>query len=529
MEKSKGLCRQVVIPSVRDALVLQVLSDALWLELRDKAPSRNAHYAPNDHRFSEAIRGQTGEYGPIQAWLSFQETILGFSQVRQYVVVTDIANYYDFISYAHLRNIISGRAPQREHLLDLLIFTLSHMLWQPNYMPRVEVGLPQMELDAPRLLAHCFLFEIDELLVSKGLNADFARYMDDIDIGVDTIADGRAILRDLDLALQTRQVRLNSGKTAILSHPQSRRHFRIRENSFLNKFEISASRKMSSGLLIERERQFLLWAIRRGLRAQAFEDGNGEKILKRLINYARRFSAHICCEDFRTLLLNWPAVRKEILKWWQHSHTAVELLSTIADVLESPFIIDEAMVVNIARALVSARLPDGDVTRHSLARICQHLEIQRPASASWFFARVWVLSKYGSATSLMRSIESTGSFWGGDEYLSRLVGGLYPRFREPSRHTKFSSIVARAGGRWCQQVFDFHTRLSSSAEGFASVRKFVRAQNPSEPNKISHPKFLMLCSMVSNQNVSPAWVDDLRSLHTLALEDDFYRKIIEQQ
>ena len=38
-EKSKGLCRQLVIPSVKDALILQTLSDALWIELRKKAPS----------------------------------------------------------------------------------------------------------------------------------------------------------------------------------------------------------------------------------------------------------------------------------------------------------------------------------------------------------------------------------------------------------------------------------------------------------------------------------------------------------
>src|ERR1700686_866333 len=43
-EKSKGLCRQLVIPSVKDALILQTLSDALWVELKTKAPSKNSFY-----------------------------------------------------------------------------------------------------------------------------------------------------------------------------------------------------------------------------------------------------------------------------------------------------------------------------------------------------------------------------------------------------------------------------------------------------------------------------------------------------
>jgi hypothetical protein len=100
-EKSKGLCRQLVIPSVKDALVLQTLSDALWVELQNKAPSQNAFYAPNDQRFSQPIRGHSDDYGPVNPWLSFQTTILGFVTDKKFIVVTNIANYYDFISYDH--------------------------------------------------------------------------------------------------------------------------------------------------------------------------------------------------------------------------------------------------------------------------------------------------------------------------------------------------------------------------------------------------------------------------------------------
>ena len=225
-EKSKGLCRQLVIPSVKDALVLQTLSDALWAEIRAKAPTKKAFYAPGDHQFSKVIKGHSSEYGSLNAWLSFQQTIFGFATSKKFIVVTDIANYYDTISYDHLRNILADLSLAREHALDLLIYTLSCMLWQPDYMPRVPVGLPQANLDAPRLLAHCFLFEIDELLLQR-TTIDFARYMDDIDVGVNSLAEGRTVLRDLDLALQTRQIRLNSGKTRILSEAEARKHFKI--------------------------------------------------------------------------------------------------------------------------------------------------------------------------------------------------------------------------------------------------------------------------------------------------------------
>lgn len=105
-----------------------------------------------------------------------------------------------------------------ECVLDMLIYVLSALLWQPDYMPRVEVGLLQINIDAPRLLAHCFLYELDAFLASDP-SRDFVRYMDDIDIGVDSVAAAKEVLKSVDLVLQTKQVRLNSGKTLILLSP----------------------------------------------------------------------------------------------------------------------------------------------------------------------------------------------------------------------------------------------------------------------------------------------------------------------
>jgi hypothetical protein len=79
----------------------------------------------------------------------------------------------------------------------MLIFVLSGLLWQPDYAPRVEIGLPQMNIDAARILAHCFLYELNDFL-EKG-SIDFVRYMDDIDIGVESVDVARRLLRDLAL------------------------------------------------------------------------------------------------------------------------------------------------------------------------------------------------------------------------------------------------------------------------------------------------------------------------------------------
>jgi hypothetical protein len=474
-EKSKGLCRQLVIPSPKDALVLQGLSDALWTELREKAPSKNSFYAPNDHRFSQIIRGYTDEYGPVNAWLAFQEKILGFVKSRKYIIVTDIANYYDFISYDHLRNILADQVVVREHSLDLLIYTLSHMLWQPDYMPRVQIGLPQVPfLDAPRLLAHCFLFEIDKLLIQRA-NIDFARYMDDIDIGVDSIPSAKQVLRDLDLSLQTRQVRLNSGKTLILTEADARQHFRIRDNSFLSKLEDSIIDKIKAGTPIERERRFIQTTIHRGLVWRRFEGGNGDKILKRLINYARKFDATITNEDFQRVLLKWPQNRHAMLEWWQHSTDPLEKLPLIRDLVRSAEIVDDATLIHVAAALVDARLPRNARTLSLVSEICAGLSSAEPWS---FYAKAWILSKYGTASDLMKLIESSVSLWVTEAQTSRLVGGLYPRFLGTREFTKYRSLITRSGNQWCREVFNFlrvSRRKPNGLHGCAVIHKFSKS------------------------------------------------------
>jgi hypothetical protein len=75
----------------------------------------------------------------------------------QYIVVTDIANYFDCIPLASLRNTLASCGKFSENLLNFLFYLLEAFSWRPYYMPHSGVGLPQINFDAPRLLAHAYL------------------------------------------------------------------------------------------------------------------------------------------------------------------------------------------------------------------------------------------------------------------------------------------------------------------------------------------------------------------------------------
>lgn len=521
MEKSKGLCRQIVVPSARDALVLQALSDALWVDLKKSALTKNAFWAPSDQAFSKPRNTTDDEYGAGNPWLSFQQAIFGFAKEKNYIVVTDIANYYDTISYVHLRNALSSLSHIRETALDLLLHILSRMLWQPDYMPQVAVGLPQMNLDAPRLLAHAFLFDLDAMLVDDS-EIEYARYMDDIDIGIDDISKAKMIVRNLDLALHTRQMRLNSGKTQILSRDSASRHFKIEENTVLDEVDVRIRARKECGISDHSIRKELVALWNSWSKRNCFADGNGEKILKRLINMARIVRLDIGGPWFSKLLLEKPALRGVALNWWQHSPKPERYLGLLASSVESGQIVDDVGFIEIAISIVSARLPETSVVSTDLQRVLGKLDRKE----LWqLYAYLWMLSKYASDKEVMIAIEESVTQWSTNDAAARLVAGLLPRFRKPDDKNKLWRIVRETGNREARAVLEFQRSLLQSREGYAGVKNILLAPNPSLPNRLSHSKFLMVLAVLQNEDINQQAKVSLLKCHDGAFNDPYYMRI----
>ena len=101
--------------------------------------------------------------------------------------------------------------------------------------------------------------------------------MDDIDIGVVFVDEARCYLRDIDLVLQARQVRLNSGKTVILRRKEAERHFRVRDNMLLDRVVTRLDRKIASRASIERERNTIRRILHRYYRKKRSMTATGRK------------------------------------------------------------------------------------------------------------------------------------------------------------------------------------------------------------------------------------------------------------
>jgi len=214
IEKKFGVCRHLIIPQPYDALVLQVLVENIAPDILKNQPSINAFYSRAKHSFN--LPHNVDEYGLSwrQQWKELQKKIYHFSVSKKLLIVTDLSNYYDSIDMNELRKVFTSLAKVEEVLIDLIFRIIEEISWKPDYLPYSGRGLPTTNIEGIRLLAHAFLFEIDEVIKQK--TADhFTRWMDDLVIGADNRKEAVEIISCISDMLKSRGLALNLSKTNI--------------------------------------------------------------------------------------------------------------------------------------------------------------------------------------------------------------------------------------------------------------------------------------------------------------------------
>ena len=128
-------------------------------------------------------------------------------------------------------------------------------------------SLADTDTSSPNCVASFSALTCSSLSVPR-LQLEYARFMDDMAIGADDIVEARKIIRDLDLTLQTRQLRLNSGKTKVLTSKEAHRYYRINENIALDKLETKLNHLIETSKNIDKYKDGVTRVICKGLEAR---------------------------------------------------------------------------------------------------------------------------------------------------------------------------------------------------------------------------------------------------------------------
>lgn len=389
-------------------------------------------------------------------------------------------------------------------------------------MPRSEVGLPQMESNAPRVLANAMLFELDRVAEEKAFG-EYVRYMDDIDVGVDTIAKAKETVRDIDLTLQSRQLRLNASKTKILTRSEAIDHFCIRENRFLDICSEIIARSGVKAHPPVRRALAKAYAHWRGsdLRNSRFTRGNGDKIFKYLAKIGAVVGYEISPNDLITLIKLNPSLRlTAFTSLSRRNHPNAELYQ-IRKMFEDQVFLDDFSVVLTAKFCIHARFRADTRLKREIRQLIRKFEAMGTEYST--YAAFMIGSKCLDPTELTDLVSRTFERWKDSYWLGRTVGGLTPICGSGAvtAHS-FFALLQKSDNRSALEVYSFHLQLQTDKSKALRLFKYATSANDSYAQGIIHPKALIIKSLSQNSSFA-AEIKKIVAAQPALRSDPFYR------
>lgn len=524
LEKRDGIPRRLAIPEPGDALALQCIVEVLESELKTAQPSKNAYYSRTHTPGDVKQVDSTFAYPWWLLWPQFQQRIWKFTNLYEYVVVTDIANYFDCIPLASLRNTLASYGKFSENLLNFLFYLLESFSWRPYYMPHSGVGLPQINFDAPRLLAHAYLFKLDEELEST-TNGNFVRWMDDIDAGVNSREEGKRLLRILDNVLSSQGLRLNTSKSKILFAQDAVAHFWMQENRALTIIE--ASIKYGSGSQITQKKQKQLLKKRfRGFKRKA-KTGQWDKVFKRYFSLFGLVK-DTCLEKHLPLILaDSPSLRGAAFNYLLRLGITKKRMDFIESFLVSGYCEDDVSLFEAVQCLVNWETPaTGQLVQRMVTLAKRIAKKNGSYSSTGVVAAIWLLAKYGSRADLMSLIASSKDIWGKSTWTARQVAAVTPLLLEQDRLT-ITETVTQNGLLQALEVLAHINSLKRLTLLDHQLNSYLKYQPAQSWPYYALPKIILTIALLKGK-LEPTQKVTLSEHLLITLTDRRYKYLISQ-
>jgi len=494
LEKKFGVCRHIIIPQPIDALVLQVLVESISNQIIKHQPSKKSFYSRDKHNVGKPH--DAAEYGLSisEQWKKLQKEIYKFNTEKKLLIVTDLSNYYDSININELKKVFLGYVDNNEVLVDILFHIIEEISWRPDYLPYSGRGLPTSNLEAIRLLAHSFLFEIDEVL-KKRTKDSFTRWMDDIVIGIDSRDEAIEIISSISDMLKSRGLSINLSKTAIYNSQEANFHFQIDENKYLDSWKslkksCTCYNKITSEIMQSLKKHF-----------HDKSPKYWDKVAKRYITTFTNLESDKLLPITPKVYIEHPSLRPNLLHYLLKLGYKGQTANIIIEILENINIFDDISLFKICLLITSWEIPENKESTEFLEEINNKLIIEsfkrkKPAD---FYSVLWFKAKYNSSKELLEFIKKYQNLWQANSFLRRQVTAVMSRLLITDKeeilsllYTQISSGIANTASL-ANQVQKF----SKIDKIDGKLRFYLFPKNKQRPYPL--PKFIVLCSVLNSE------------------------------
>lgn len=525
IEKKLGISRTLVIPSPHDALVLQCIVESLLPAALRRQPSANSFFSRSHGFIKPEIRFHK-DYIWFRRWRQFSKLRLEITSAHSCVCTTDIANYYDNIDYGHLRNMLSELDDVNEVTLDILFLVLDTISWRPDYLPAPGRSLPQVDFDAPRLLSHIYLFEVDEFLQRRSSGA-FVRWVDDITVATDSPTEAKEVLRDLDQLLMTRGLRLNLGKTQVLSAKEAMRFFYTNENRYLDE----ESAKVRSFEKHPYRMRVLIRRLRRKFDAHLRRDryGHWDKVTRRYLTLFTGIQDDHAQPYALASLLVEPGQREAIWRYLIALGPSITTFRGIRDYLLGDHALDDGSLCHAALVLTSWEVAPNSGLHRRIRELGERLGTSTFTEKSPFFfvASLWILTKYGLPRHLSVLLDANLSLWETSDFLLRQVAAVLPKFRRSTGGRRLRELILSHQFTSATSIISSLDRMLAKAP---NVPKDVRLYilNGRNRSRYGLPRFLICLHVLASPVLDATARRNLRDETLKYITDPLYQRVLQQ-
>ncbi|MDP9751431.1 RNA-directed DNA polymerase [Thermoanaerobacter pentosaceus] len=357
--KRDGMTRPLALLEIEDQIVFNSISEALEEELLRDFPD----YVNFSRKNVKAT--PIGEYETwFDKWLRHQtlttKFIVSEENESEFVVESDIANFFPSINLELLKQLVLTRTKVEEVVINLLFHLINSITPKKHYVSYNNMGLPQENFGASRILAHAFLKSLDDAFIEYGQKNQYVRWMDDIKIGVKDHDEGKKCISKIQVTLEQIGLNINSAKTKIITREQAKQELFIEFNSFLD--EVHENTKNNKGDLAKFDEE-----LAKFLKEDRI--GGWERVLRRFYTESRRIGSKILEEFAWEHIREFPASSSHILKYLEGRPYSQKIEEGLWEYLASTSNIYEDVEIRIFEFLLRWRIPrdrKGEVVNKAL-------------------------------------------------------------------------------------------------------------------------------------------------------------------